>query len=100
MIFLDWDDNKNKINIQKHGISFKEAEEAFYDHDAILIYDQEHSDSEDRFLLIGLNKTASVLVVVHCYRELFDNSGIEIVRIISARKATKNEEKDYWKGIK
>ena len=100
MILFEWDDNKNLINIQKHGISFEVAKSVFYDYDAILLYDQKHSNEEDRFLLIGLDKTATVLVVVHCYRVYFDNQDNEIIRIISARKATANEEKDYWKGIK
>ena len=100
MIIFDWDENKNQINIQKHGISFEEAEDVFYDYDAILLYDQNHSDEEDRFMLIGLDKTATVLVVVHCYRILFIDDETEIIRIISARKATTKEEKDYWKGSK
>ena len=98
MVLFDWDDDKNVINIQKHGISFKEAETVFYDYDAILVYDSNHSDEEDRFKIIGLDKSASILVVVHCYRVLFDNKELEIIRIISARKATKNEEKQYWEG--
>jgi uncharacterized DUF497 family protein len=85
-----WDEDKNKSNQKKHGISFKEAQTVFYDENARLISDSEHSQDEDRFILLGLSYTLRILVVVHSYLE--DD---EIIRIISARKATKNETKYY-----
>ena len=89
MIF-EWDSNKNKINIAKHSVSFEEAESVFYDDNALLIADPDHSEKEERFILLGFSKEANMLVVVHCYRN--DDS---IIRIISARKATKNEAGQY-----
>ena len=85
-----WDQSKDKINQKKHGISFNEAKTVFYDENARLISDNEHSQNEDRFILLGLSYTLRLLIVVHSYRE-----NDEIIRIISARKATKNETKFY-----
>ena len=85
-----WDENKNQENIRKHNISFEEAETVFYDPNGILISDPDHSDVEDRFVILGLSKMLNLLVVCHCYRE-----NEEIIRIITARKATKKEEKHY-----
>jgi uncharacterized DUF497 family protein len=85
-----WDINKNKINIKKHNLSFEEAETVFYDTNAKLIDDPDHSEEEDRFIILGLSKMLNLLVVCHCYKE--DD---ETIRIISARKATKNETKYY-----
>jgi len=85
-----WDQSKDKINQKKHGISFNEAKTIFYDENARLISDNEHSQNEDRFILLGLSYTLRLLIVVHSYRE-----NDEIIRIISARKATKNETKFY-----
>lgn len=90
MIYFDWDENKNSINKDKHGISFEEAQTAFYDSNALIIDDPDHSDEEDRYILLGFSIEANLLVVVHCYRS--DDS---IIRIISARKATKNEARKY-----
>ncbi len=87
-----WDYNKNKINMHKHKISFEEAVSVFYDAEAIIRDDPEHSDEEDRFIILGLSNRANLLVVCHCYRE--EDS---IIRIISARKATANEAKQYYK---
>ncbi|GHS97086.1 hypothetical protein AGMMS50276_16550 [Synergistales bacterium] len=87
---FEWDENKNKINIAKHGVSFKEAQYVFYDENAIFIYDDEHSADEERFIIIGADNIFRILMVCHCYSE---NSGI--IRIISARKATENETKQY-----
>lgn len=95
MIKFEWDENKNKINIKKHGVSFEEASTVFYDDYAILIADPEHSDDENRFVLLGISKKANVLVVVHCYRK-----NDEIIRIISARSATKKETLKYEEKIK
>lgn len=90
MIHFDWDSNKSKTNKRKHGISFEEAQTVFYDDNARLIADPDHSDHEDRFLLLGLSGTLRLLVVCHCYRD--QNS---VIRIISARKATRKETKLY-----
>ena len=85
-----WDESKNQENIQKHGISFVEAETVFYDPNGMLIADPDHSDKEDRFIILGLSKMLHLLVVCHCYRENDD-----VIRIITARKATKKETKFY-----
>ncbi len=87
---FEWDERKSSINQRKHGVSFEEASTTFYDDHALLIPDPEHSEAEDRFVLLGLSSTLRVLVVCHCYRE-----GEEVVRIISARKATRTERADY-----
>jgi uncharacterized DUF497 family protein len=89
-ISFTWDSRKNSANIQKHGISFEEAKSVFYDDNARLIHDPDHSEDEERFLILGLSERLNILIVCHCYRE--EN---EIIRIISARKATKNEKKQY-----
>jgi hypothetical protein len=89
-IDFEWDDKKSKINIKKHGISFEEATTVFYDEQAIEFYDDEHSEWEDRFLMLGLSNKPNLLIVCHCYREANNK-----IRIISARKATKNESKHY-----
>lgn len=85
-----WDKNKAEINKEKHGVSFEEAMSVFDDYEALLIYDPDHSEAEDRFILMGMSSILRVLVVCHCYRD--EN---EIIRIISARKATKNERNEY-----
>jgi uncharacterized protein len=85
-----WDENKNRENIKKHNVSFEEAETVFYDPNGQLIDDPDHSDDEDRFIILGLSKMLHLLVVCHCYRE--DD---ETIRIITARKATKKETKYY-----
>ena len=87
---FDWDKDKNLLNIEKHGISFKEAATAFLDPNAALMDDQEHSQEEDRFKIIGHSEKLNLLMVCHCYKE----DGM-IIRIISARKATKTEEGFY-----
>jgi uncharacterized protein len=89
-IQFEWDPSKNDINIKKHQISFEEAKTAFYDPNARMIEDIEHSDSENRFILLGLSQNLNLLIVCHCYR-----STDEIIRIISARKATKSESSNY-----
>jgi uncharacterized DUF497 family protein len=93
-ISFEWDESKNKSNQKKHNVSFGEAKTVFYDENARLIHDLDHSESEDRFILLGLSSKLKVLVVVHNY-----NISNEIIRIISARKATKNEISFYSKGI-
>jgi len=90
---FEWDDNKALSNIEKHdGVSFEEAESVFYDERAIEFYDEEHSESENRFLMLGLSGKLRLLLVCHCIRE--NNS---VIRIISARKATNKESKHYWR---
>lgn len=91
IIKFEWDENKNTINKQKHGISFEEAKTVFYDEDALLIPDPDHSEQEERFVLLGFSQQANLLVVCHCYRE-----SETVIRIISSRKATKNEAGQYY----
>lgn len=94
MYYFDWDENKNISNQKKHGMSFEEASSVFFDESAILFDDPEHSEDEDRFLLVGMSDRAKVCTVCHCYRE-----SDEIIRIISARKATKKESEIYERRI-
>ncbi len=90
MIKFEWDNAKAESNLKKHGISFEEAQSVFYDDLAIQFFDDSAKD-EDRFLLLGMSNLARLLIVVHCER---GDDG-EILRIISARKATKNEQGFY-----
>ncbi len=85
-----WDDAKALANRKKHAVSFEEARTAFEDCNALRIYDPDHSADEDRFVLLGLSSLLRLLVVCHCYRE-----NEELIRIISARKATRNEAAAY-----
>jgi uncharacterized DUF497 family protein len=94
MIRFEWDERKNRGNRIKHGVWFEEAQSAFRDPYARLFHDPEHSEGEDRFILIGVSSTARPLVIVHCYKE-FDS----VIRIISARKATAKERIFYEEGI-
>ena len=89
-IEFSWDDKKNNINQSKHNISFEEASSAFSDENARLKHDYLHSDNENRFILLGFSSKLRILVVCHAYRK--DETEI---RIISARKANKNERKQY-----
>ena len=91
MIF-EWDENKALANIKKHGVSFEEARAVFYDDYAVLFDDPDHSEAEDRFLIIGMSSEKCVCIVSHCYR-----SEDERIRIISARKATRTERSIYEK---
>ncbi len=93
MIKFEWDDQKAKSNLKKHGVSFEEARSVFYDDNAIQFFDSENSESEDRFLMLGLSYNSGILLVCHCERE----KG-EVIRIISARKATAKERKHYKGG--
>ena len=90
MIF-NWNENKAESNEQKHGITFEEAATAFGDANAQIYDDEEHSGVEDRFILLGFSKISKLLIVCHCYR---GRNG-EIIRIFSARKATKQERQKY-----
>ena len=85
-----WDDKKNTVNIREHGVPFEKAQTAFYDPNARVIYDPDHSQDEDRFILLGLSREIRLLIVSHTYRE-----NDEIIRIISARKANRNEQRQY-----
>ena len=85
-----WDENKNTINKKKHNISFEEAQTVFEDTEALIIDDPDHSLEEDRFIILGFSDKARLLVVCHCYRE-----NDSVVRLISARKATTTETKQY-----
>jgi uncharacterized DUF497 family protein len=87
---LEWDEKKNAANRRKHGVSFEEARTAFLDDNARVIPDPDHSEAEDRFVLIGLSISLRVPVVCHCGRQTE-----EIVRIISARRADQNETRQY-----
>ena len=86
---FEWDKKKDKA--KKHGVSFKEARTTFYDENAIQFLDPDHSDDEDRFILLGTSYKLNTLVVCHCFRE-----NETVIRIISARKADKDESKAYW----
>lgn len=94
-ITFEWDEAKNSINGKKHGVSFEEAKTVFYDENALLISDPEHSIAEERFIILGQSFTLKLLVVCHCYRR-----NARAIRIISARKATKNESRQYVEGLK
>lgn len=87
---FEWDERKARSNEQKHGVSFDEAETVFYDENARLLYDSENSLEEDRYLLLGLSDSLRLLLVCHLYQE-----NEEVIRIISARKATKRESQQY-----
>jgi len=92
---FEWDINKEKTNAKKHGVTFDEARTVFYDEQAIQFYDPEHSNEEDRFILLGASFKLKTLVVCHCFREDETN-----IRIISARKADSEEEQVYWSNRK
>ncbi len=85
-----WNERKSASNRKKHGVSFEEAQTVFSDEHALLIVDPDHSEQEDRFVLLGLSSTLRTLVVCHCYRE--EES---VIRIISARKADRAERSEY-----
>jgi len=90
MLQFEWDENKNTINKIKHHISFEEAETVFYDDLALMIDDPDHSQDEERFIILGMSSKANLLIVCHCYR-----ASETVIRIISARKATKTEAMYY-----
>ena len=92
---FDWNQRKNLSNQAKHGVSFEEARTAFYDEYARLLADPDHSEEEDRFILLGLSITLRLLIVCHCHRE-----SDEVIRIISARKATRQEQNEYQGWLK
>ena len=90
VIKFEWDENKNSINKKKHHISFEEAKTVFFDENALVIDDPDHSEEEDRFIILGLSSKANLLVVCHCYR-----AADTVILLISARQATRNEAKYY-----
>ena len=93
MISFEWDPAKATANLRKHQVSFDEARSVFYDEFAVQFFDEEHSTEEDRFLLLGMSTGSKLLIVCHCERE----DG-EVIRIISARKATRRESAFYQGG--
>ena len=90
-IHFEWDEKKESLNRKKHGIPFAEAQTVFIDDNGLLLDDPDHSHDEDRFVLLGLSSRLRLLVVSHTYRE-----SDAIIRIISARKATRTEQQQYW----
>ena len=89
-IRFEWDELKNQSNTKKHKVTFEEAKTVFYDPSALIIHDPDHSAEEDRFLIMGMSQSLKILIVCHCCR-----SNDEIIRIISARKADKDEIQQY-----
>ena len=89
-LHFEWDNRKATANAKKHGVSFDEAKSVFVDERAKLIDDPDHSEDEDRFVLLGLSSALRLLLVCHCYR-----SESNVIRIISARKATAKESESY-----
>lgn len=85
----EWDEIKAQLNIAKHGVSFDEAKSVFCDECALVVFDKEHSEIEELFFLLGMSEKDRILLVVHCYKEM------DTIRIISARKATHKEKKQY-----
>mgnify|MGYP001766189789 CR=1 FL=1 len=92
MISFSWDERKNEFNKKKHGGSFDEAKTVFFDENAIRYFDPDHSEDEDRFLMVGVSRNLRMIIVCHSFREQDS-----VIRIISARKATKSEEDNYWR---
>ena len=92
---FECDPNKERLNIKKHKVSFQEAKTVFYDEEALLMPDPEHSNDEDRFIILGMSTSIKELVVSFCERSEDDEE--EIIRIISSRKADKDEKNQYWK---
>lgn len=89
-IRFKWDEAKNRENTRKHGVSFQEAHTVFLDENAIRFFDPDHSQDEDRFIMLGMSAKLRILVVCHCFREKDT-----VIRIISARKALKHEARSY-----
>ena len=89
MIKFEWNQPKARSNLRKHGVSFEEAQSVFFDENAIQFFDFENSSEEERFLMLGISENSRILLVCHCEFEG------EVIRIISARKATSKEQKQY-----
>jgi uncharacterized protein len=92
---FEWDPAKAQANLRKHGVGFDEAQSAFADEAALLMADPDHSEEEDRYILLGLSHALRLLVVCHCARTNDPASGEDVLRIISARKATASESRQY-----
>ncbi len=92
---FEWDERKEKANLKKHGISFDEARTVFFDENAIQFFNPDHSEDEDRFILLGISFKLRMIVACHCFR-----THETVVRIISARKADRDEEDAYWRRRK
>ena len=92
LYIFEWDGIKAEINLKKHQVSFDEAQTVFYDEYALMIHDVDHSDVEDRFIMLGMSARANLLVVCYCERGEEDN----VIRIISSRRANKRESAQYW----
>ena len=90
---FEWDASKAAINVRKHQVSFEEAKTVFFDDFAVQFFDAEHARDEDRFIMLGMSSNAKLLVVCHCERAEGD-----VIRIISARKATRGEASFYQGG--
>jgi len=90
LLHFEWDDGKAELNRRKHRVSFEEAQTVFFDEHGLFMGDPDHSQEEDRFVLLGLSESVRLLVVCHCYR-----GDDETIRIISARKANRSEEAQY-----
>ncbi len=88
---FEWDRKKAAANVRKHGVTFEEARTAFFDENAMQFFDPDHSDDEERFILLGLSVRLRTLVVCHCFRQTETS-----IRIISARTANRAEGKAYW----
>ena len=93
-IRFEWDPRKAASNERKHGVSFEEAEAVFYDEQALFLEDPQPADEEERFVLLGLSAALRLLVVVHAVREK------DVIRIISARKATRPERQQYQSRLR
>ena len=91
--YFEWDPQKAKINLKKHKVSFERACTVFKDPNALSIYDEEHSEEDDRWITLGMDINGTLLEVVHIFEQLDENTCK--IRIISARKATKKEIKQY-----
>jgi uncharacterized DUF497 family protein len=94
-IRFEWDLAKDRANQRKHGVAFDEAKTVFYDDHALLLEDPEHSGAEERYVLLGLSSKLRILLVCHCYR-----ASDEVIRIISARRADKQERDDYNRKVR
>ena len=90
---FEWNPDKASANLKKHGVSFEEAKTVFYDEFAVQFFDDEHSEHEDRFIMLGMSSFANLLTVCHCER-----ADKDVIRIFSARKATASEARYYVRG--
>ena len=88
-----WDERKSRENERKHRVTFEEAQSVFFDEQALEFFDPDHSELEDRFLLVGRSYHLRVLLICHCLRD-----SEQVIRIISARRATKKERAVYYRG--